>query len=138
MRWIVLGFVVTVVVLGIVAGCQSPPERIPLQPLPENGKGLDYGEVVQRARLYTIAATDAFYVNKWNELDEAGRNLEMTALLLPKATDVPAKQQEKLDANAAELSRDAGQLRAAAKGQDVKRTNEILQRLHLKVRELRP
>ena len=56
----------------------------------------------------------------------------------PCAIDVPARHQDRLAEIATDLSKDAQQLLQAAKGQDVKLTNEALQRINLKVRELRP
>jgi hypothetical protein len=125
-------------VLPLFAGsCTLPPETIPVQPLPQNGQA-DYAGVVTRARLQAGTATEAFYVDKWSALEDAAKALKESAALLAKSTDVPAKQKDKLAANAAELAKEADQLREAAKAQDVQRSNETLQRIHLKVRELRP
>lgn len=117
--------------------CTLPPETLPVQPVPLNGQA-DYAGVVTRARLQASNATEAFYVDKWTDLEDSARALKESAGLLAKATDVPAKHKDKLAASAGELAKDAEQLREAAKAQDVKKTNEILQRIHLKVRELRP
>jgi len=117
--------------------CTVPPETLPVQPLPLNGQA-DYAGLVTRARLQASNATDAFYVDKWTDLEESARALKDSAGLLAKAADVPAKHKDKLPATAGELAKDADQLREAAKAQDVKKANEILQRIHLKVRELRP
>jgi len=122
----------------LLFGCAAPPEKIPLQPLPEGkDEGIEYGEILLRARQYAMSATEAFYLNQWNEIDEAGRRLDQSARLLLMATSVPAKQKDKLDANAADLQKEAAALREAAKAQDTKRSSEVLQRLHLKVREMR-
>ena len=43
-----------------------------------------------------------------------------------------------LPMEAGDLGKDALKLREAAKAQDVRQTTETLQRIHLKVRELRP
>src|SRR5262249_56681651 len=93
---------------------------------------------VTRRRLQAGSATEAFYVDRWNDLEDSARALKESAGMLAKASEVPAKHKDKLAASAAELAKDADQLREAAKAQDVKKTNEILQRIHLKVRELRP
>lgn len=131
MRWF------PVVVLLALAGCLATPERLPLQPLPEKEQVLDYREIVLRARLYALAANEAFYVNQWADIDEAARNLDQAARLLVKASDVPPGHKDKLEAYAAELTKEAGQLRKAAKAQDVQRTNDLLQRIHLKIRDMR-
>ena len=54
-----------------------------------------------------------------------------------KAADVPANQKDKLPIMAGDLAKDAVKLREAAKAQDVEKVQEIQQRVHLKVRELR-
>ena len=129
----------TFAILLPVLGCALPPEKIPLQPLPEaKDEGVEYAEIVLRARQQTMSATEAFYLNQWTDLDDAGRYLDQSARLLLMATAVPTKQKDKLDANAAELQKDAAALREAAKAKDAKRSSEALQRLHLKVREMRP
>jgi hypothetical protein len=124
-------------VLGLI-GCHLPPEPIPVQPVPENGKVLEYSEVLNRARVQAGAANEAFYLDKWKELEDAAGALEQTAGYLAKATLVPDKHKDKLKANADELTKLTSKLREAAKTQNVKLANETLQRIHLKVRELRP
>jgi hypothetical protein len=130
--------VVTGLFLLVAAGCQLPPERLPLKPLPEDGPALPYADMVSRARAQATAANEAFYVNQWAELEDAARGLEQTARFLTKATDVPVKHKDTLAIEAGDLGKDAARLREAAKGNDVKQTNELLQRINLKVRELRP
>jgi hypothetical protein len=120
-----------------LTGCQLPSERTPLRALPEDGPPLPYAELLTRARLQATTATEAFYVNKWAELDEAASALAQTARYLEKATDVPARHKDTLPVAAGDLGKDATNLREAAKEQDVKKAGEILQRIHLKVRELR-
>lgn len=120
-----------------VVGCQLPPEKLPVKPLPEDGQPLPYADLVSRARLQATSATEAFYVDGWAELEEAARVLEQTARLLARATDVPARNKERLEARTADLVKDAARLREAARAKDDKQTNEALQRLHLTVRELR-
>src|SRR5262249_35887225 len=78
-----------------------------------------------------------FYVNKWADLDDAARGLEQTARFFTKATDVPPKLKDILPVAAGDLGKEAGKLREAAKAQDPKLANESLQRINLKIRELR-
>jgi len=121
-----------------VAGCVLPAEeRLPVQPLRENGL-TTYADVVTRARLQAGSATEAFYINKWGDLEAAAHHLDQSARLLVKASDVPVQQKDRLVANADELARAATDLGKAAKAQNVKQVNELLQKIHLKVRELRP
>jgi hypothetical protein len=121
----------------LVAGCQLPADRLPLKPLPEDGPPLPYAELLTRARLLASTATEAFYVNKWTDLEDAAKGLEQTAKFLPKSTDVPAKQKDSLPVAAGDLGKEAVQLRDAAKAKNAKDANDILQRIHLKIRELR-
>jgi hypothetical protein len=124
--------------LVISLGCQAPAERVPVMPLPAEGQPLAYDDILHNARFQASAANEAFYLDKWSELDDAAAALEKTAGYLPKATDVPAALKATLGARAAELQKLGGQLRTAAKGKDVKKANELLQQINLKVRELRP
>src|SRR5947209_399838 len=89
----------------LLTGCVCPPEKLPLQPVPENGN-LGYADVVQRLRLQAGTATEAFYLNKWAALEESARNLEQTARMLVMTTDVPGRQKERLAAYVGELSKD--------------------------------
>lgn len=122
--------------LGL-AGCVSPADRATLRPLPEDGPPLPYAELLTRARVQAAAATEAFYVNKWADLEDAAKGLEQTARYLPKATDVPPKHKDTLPVAAGDLGKEAVKLREAATAQDAKESNAILQRIHLKIRELR-
>ena len=129
---------VSFLLLGLV-GCQLPPERAALRPLPEDGppQPLPYAELLTRARFQATAATEAFYVNRWADLEDTARGLQQTARYLVKAEDVPPTLKGKLADLAADLGKEAQQLRTAAKNKDVDETNKVLQRLHRKVRELR-
>jgi hypothetical protein len=127
-----------VFLLSVVAGCQLPPEHLPVPPLPEKGEPIPYADVLLRARLHAASANEAFYVNNWTDLEEAAKGLEQAARFLTKSIEVPAERKATLEAQANELSKDATQLRDAAKAKDEKQTNALLQRINLKVRELRP
>lgn len=124
-------------VLWAAAGCALPMERLPVRLLPEDSPPLPYAELLSRARLQASAAADAFDLNNWAELEDAARGLEQTARFLVKATDVPAKVKDTLPVLAGDLGKEAAKLREAAKDKDVKQASEALQRLRLKVRELR-
>jgi hypothetical protein len=123
--------------LLVSGGCQSP-EKVPIAPLPENGANIPFADILQRARLQAGAATEAFYLNNWVDLETAAAGIDQAARLLPRATEVPPRHQDRLAEISTDLAKDADQLRQAAKDQDVKRTNETLQRINLMVRELRP
>lgn len=120
-----------------LCGCQLPPDRAAVQPLPDEVQPRPYAELLTRARAQASIATEAFYVNRWNDLEEAARGLEQTARYLPKAEDVPVGHKDTLTVIGGDLGKEAVSLREAAKAQDVKKVNEILQHLQLKIREMR-
>jgi hypothetical protein len=120
-----------------LCGCQLPADRASMRPLPDEVQPVPYAELLTRARAQASIATEAFYVNRWNDLEEAAHGLEVTARYLPKAEDVPAANKDSLVVVSGDLGKEAISLREAAKTQDVKKTNDILTRVHLKVRELR-
>jgi len=124
-------------VAAALCGCQLPADRASLRPLPDEVQPVPYAELLTRARTQASIATEAFYVNRWNDLEEAAHGLEVTARYLPKAEDVPPANKDSLTVVSGDLGKEALSLREAAKTQDVKKTNDILQRVHLKVRELR-
>jgi hypothetical protein len=121
----------------LAVGCQLPQERVPLKPLLEDSPPLPYAELLTRARYQATAATEAFYVNRWGDLEDIAKGIEQTARFLKKATEVPATHHDKLNAAADALAQDAEKLIGAARNQNVQETNEIIQRINLKVRDLR-
>jgi hypothetical protein len=124
-------------VTAILCGCQLPADRASLRPLPDEVQPVPYAELLTRARAQASIATEAFYVNRWNDLEEAAHGLEVTARYLPKAEDVPPANKDSLIVVSGDLGKEAISLRDAAKTRDVKKTNEILQVVNLKIRELR-
>jgi hypothetical protein len=123
--------------LLFLVGCQSPAERLPINRLPDDAPPMPFAELLTRARMQASAANEAFYLNRWSDLEDASQGLEQTSRFLPKATEVPANHKEKLPDQAASLGKEAGKLRQAAIAQDVPKVNESLQRVNLQVRELR-
>ena len=89
--------------LVLAAGCQLPPERLPLKPLVDEGPPGPYAEMLLRARLQAAAATDAFYVDRWADLEDAARGLEQTARFLIKCTDAPPRLKDSLPVQAGDL-----------------------------------
>lgn len=121
-----------------VAGCQLPPEVAAVKPLAEDGPPQPYVELVSRARSQAKAANEAFYINRWSDLEDAARGLEQTARFLGKATDIPARHKDTLAVEAGDLGKEAAALRDGAKTQNIKQVTDSMQKLNLKVRELRP
>src|ERR1700732_2390418 len=125
-------------VLALAAfGCALPTERLPLQLLPENSPPLPYSELLTRARLQASAATEAFYMNRWADLEDSARGLLQTARFLRKDTQITPTHKDQLVAGEDALEKDAQQLLAAAKARDVNATTAVMQRINLQVRELR-
>jgi hypothetical protein len=128
---------VLAIAFAFLLGCASPGERTQLKPLPEDNQPVPYAELLTRARQQSAAATEAFYVNKWADLEDAAKGIEQTARYLTKASDVPVKLRDSLPVLAGDLAKEAGKLNEAARARDVQKVNESQQRIHLKVRELR-
>jgi hypothetical protein len=129
---------ITALLFVTLVGCQLPPERVPLKPLPDDGPPQPYVDLVNRARAQATAANEAFYINNWPDLEDAAKGLELTSRVLGKAADVPLKHKDTLANESADLTKEAAKLREVAKAQDVRQTTETLQRINLKIREMRP
>lgn len=120
-------------------GCQVVPESPRnLQPLPADGALLTYRDVIYRARSQATLATESFYIDRWQDVDKAAASLEDTARYLPRALEIPAAQKSSLEARSQSLIKEAQALREAVKGRDEKKTTEVMKRINLLVRELRP
>ncbi len=129
-----------IVVVGIlaIAGCQLPPERVPLRPLPEDIQPLPYAELLTRARLQATAATEAFYVSRWNDLQDAARGMQQTSRFMSRCIEVPERHRRTIANESTMLADEASKLLEAATAQDAKRANDALQKVNLRIRELRP
>jgi hypothetical protein len=127
---------VSLVLLALPA-CQLPAEHEPLRLLPEDRGAVPYAELLTRARLQSTLATEAYYTDKWPELQDAATGLEQTARFLTKAQDVPVKQKDTLPKMSEELAKQAVLLRDAAKEKNEAKVKETLTRVMSMVRELR-
>ncbi len=123
--------------LLVAAGCRLPPDGEALRALPEH-RVFSYDELLYRARAQATAAVEAFYLDSWRDLEDAAAALEQTAHFLPKTTNIPASLKDKLEPEARALRDDAAKLGDAARARSVAQVNETLQRINLKVRQLRP
>jgi hypothetical protein len=122
----------------VLISCQGGPDRSsPLPALPDKPAPRAYGELLERARLLANNANSAFYVDNWEQVQEAGRQLEQLALFLPRAEDAPAKQKVVLTTLSNELGKLARQLQEMAGTKDVNKTNDVMRLIQLKVREMR-
>jgi hypothetical protein len=130
-----LMFVVVTGMVG-VTGCALPPETIKVKPLPADGSGLAWADMLQRARALAMSATESFYRDEWANVEAAAKGLEQTAIYLPKSLDVPAARKASVEAQMQSLQTEAQALQKAAAVKDVDKTNEALQKVHLRVRSL--
>ena len=119
-----------------VLGCVAPAERVSLQPLPENGQVLPYDDLLKRVRHQAIAATEAFYLNNWGDLEDMAKGIDQTARFLAKAQEVPAKNKDILTEVTGDLSKSAKKLKEAAAAKNEKDTRDALQEINFKVRLL--
>lgn len=124
--------------LLLLPACAVPIEREPLRLLPEDRGAMPYNELSTRARLQATSAMEAYYVDRWADVEDAARGLEQTARFLNKAQDIPAKQKETLPKLTEDLAKEALLLRDSAKEKDSKKVHESLTRVQSMVRELTP
>jgi len=129
-------FLLPAVLLLSLSACQAPPERLPPE-LPEAVAPRPYAELLTRARSQAKVATEAFYLDKWGDLEDAARGLEQTARYLTKADEVPAKHKAVLTSMSEELTKEAVHLREAANRKNVNDANAVLTRVNLKVRSMK-
>jgi hypothetical protein len=114
------------------------PEREPLRLLPEDHGPVPYTDLSARARLQATVAMEAYYVDKWTDIEDAARGLEQTARFLQKAPDVPEKQKDRLPKLCDDLAKEAVLLRDNAKEKNSKKVHESMTRVQSLVRELTP
>jgi hypothetical protein len=113
-------------------------EREGQNPLPENAAPLSYAEMVNRARGQASSALDAFYIDAWLDLEQSAQRLEQSARLLPKTTHIPDEFKTKVEPEAEQLRQDANKLIEAARAKNAAQVNEAMQRINLRIRQLRP
>jgi hypothetical protein len=130
--------VVAFLVIFTLNSCQLPAERMPIRVLPDDSPPLPYAELLTRARLQSTAATEAFYVNQWADLEENARGLSQSAQFMKRAVEVPVERKKDLTKDADQLAQTAARLATAAKAKDEKQATQALQQINLLVRQLRP
>ena len=87
-----------------------------------------------------MSAHEAFYLDRWDEVETTARALEQSARFLTKALAVPPDRAADVGRRSEALVLESNRLRAAAQARpaDVEQINSALQRIHLQVRALRP
>jgi hypothetical protein len=121
----------------LCAGCRAPADGEALRALPEN-RTFAYDELIHRLRAQATAGVEAFYVDAWKDLEDSAAAMEQTARFLPRTTNIPASAKDSLDMDAEALRHEAVKLGDAARARKVREVNEVLQRINLQVRQLRP
>ncbi len=122
----------------LVTGCQSVSEKAAsIQPLADNAPVPPYQDLLTRARNQSSFATESFFINNWAELEDAAKSLEQTSRMMPKAVDIPEAKKESVLATSSELNREAIKLKEACRTKNEVDVNSLLQKITLKVRELR-
>ena len=129
-------FAVGLFLLALV-GCRTI-EREGGFALPENADPLSYAELITRARGQAGSALDAFYLDAWMDLEQSAHRLEQTARFLPKSTHIPEAFKAKVEPESNLLRQDALKLLEAARAKNTKQTNEVMQRINERIRQLRP
>lgn len=128
---IVLSFV-----LVSTVGCRLPPER-DFKPFQEEGAMFSYQELIDRARTQAAVALEAFYVDDWENMEQAARGLEQTARFLPRSSALPSHLSAKdLTQECSVLGKEAARLTEAAREKSVNAANQTLQRINLQIRML--
>jgi hypothetical protein len=72
------------------------------------------------------------------DLEQAAQRLEQTARLLPKSLEIPETFKSKVGPESDLLRQDAVKLLDAAKAKNATEVNEIMQRINVRIRQLRP
>ena len=119
-------------------GCQSVSEKAAsVQPLAENAPVPPYQDLLSRARNQSSVATESFFINNWAELEDAAKGLEQTSRLMSKSGDMPENKKEAILAASSDLNREAAKLKEACRTKNEAEVNTQLQKITLKIRELR-
>lgn len=119
-------------------GCQSVSEKAAsIQPLAENIPVPPYQDLLSRVRNQSAVATESFFINNWAELEDAAKGLEQTSRLMSKSSDLPESKKESIMAVSSDLNREATKLKEACKSKNELEVNTQLQKITLKIRELR-
>ena len=117
-------------------GCASADKITPVV-IPEDGSTTDYSEFLPRMRVLAWRATEAFYRDRWDELEEAAQNLEKAVRVLKQSKNVPVRVQTVLSTRCDTLIAECGHLKSAAHDKAAEPASDYLQKIHVLIRELR-
>ena len=108
-----------------------------MPPLPDDATNVPYSELLLHTRQLAWKANESFYRDDWRDLLETAAELDKASKLLPDTKEIPAHLTSTLAAKTQALAGDTDKLRQAAKNKDEVQANEAIQRIHMKIRELR-
>jgi len=131
-----MGRYIFVAAIAVVFGCSSSEKIAPVV-LPEEGASTDYVDFLPKLRTLAWRATEAFYRDRWDELDDAAQSLERAVKVLKQSKNVPPRVQGELATRCEKLTAECGQLREACRTRAVNGASEHLQQIHILIRELR-
>jgi hypothetical protein len=121
---------------GLCLSCCTTPERLAVPPLPGEGQGASYADILTRLRLQSGSANEAFFVDDFPQLASRARDIEQTAAYLPKATDAPKPAQPRLATESAKLTAEARRLAGAADAKNDDQIRDSLRKIHTQIRTL--
>lgn len=128
--------IIVLSLLGLSLGCTTT-DRITTVAIPEDGTAVDYAEFLPRLRTLAWRATEAYYRDRWDELDEAVVTLERAVKVLAQAKNVPARVQPELSTRCQNLIAECSRVHDAATTRSESAASDHLQKIHVLIRELR-
>ncbi|MFL5327800.1 MAG: hypothetical protein ACJ8C4_02710 [Gemmataceae bacterium] len=117
-------------------GCASS-DRIAPVVIPTDGANTDYVEFLPQLRSLAWRTTEAFYRDRWDELDEAAQTLDRAIKVLPQSKNIPQRLQADLPARCTVISEECAKLRQASRERSAAAASDHLQKIHVAIRELR-
>jgi Tat protein translocase TatC len=97
---------------------RGDPAADAIPPLPANGQGVPFRQLIGRAQFQIAAAQDAWSGSRWQDLKSLAVGLQETAQAFSSTTKVPDDFQDKTDSLANDLNKQAQQLADDANGRN--------------------
>src|SRR6516162_2970683 len=97
-----------------------------LPPLPDEGKAVEFSQLVGRAQLQAAAATGALTAHRWVDMKSISQGLQAAVNRLPEATKVPEDLQENFASWSEELSQKAAELSKQTEREDADKADQAL------------
>jgi sec-independent protein translocase protein TatC len=100
-----------------------------LPPLPDEGKAVEFSQLVGRAQLQAAAATGALTAHRWVDMKSISQGLQAAVNRLPEATKVPEDLQENFASWSEDLSQKAAELSKQVDREDADKAEKALQQI---------